>query len=299
MTLPGRLRTAWAEVRGWLRKYPFAPRYPRRDRHRVRTSDGVTLRVAHLAGPAGPPGRALPPGTTVRPRYVVVLVHGFANSSRHPRVHAFAHELARRVPVVVPDLRGHGGSDGETTLGLREPLDVAAAVQLAAVLHPDTPVVTVGTSLGGIAVLRHAGSIGGIAGTVAISAPAWWGVNDRPSSARLHEVLATLTGRLLLRTLFATRVPSRFDGVPDAGPVIGAIAPAFTLVVHDPDDAYFGPQHAVQLHQWAGEPKAMWLAPGIGHGIDVLTPAFAARLLDALDGLVSASPGVPVVPAGV
>jgi pimeloyl-ACP methyl ester carboxylesterase len=219
-----------------------------------------------------------------------VLVHGFANSSRHPRVHAFAHELARRVPVVVPDLRGHGASAGATTLGLREPLDVAAAVQLAASLAPGRPVVTVGTSLGGIAVLRHAGAIGGVAGTVGISTPAWWGAKDGPSSARLNDVLASPAGRAVLRALFATRVPARLDAVPDAADVIGAIAPAFTLLVHDPDDAYFGPHHAEQLLRWAADPKELWLEPGIGHGVDVLTPAFAGRLLDALDARLSAAP---------
>ena len=42
----------------------------------------------------------------------IVLAHGFVHSSRTPRIHAFAHLLARRAHVLVPDLRGHGSSGG-------------------------------------------------------------------------------------------------------------------------------------------------------------------------------------------
>ncbi len=60
---------------------------------------------------------------------------------------------------------------------------------------------------------------------------------------------------------------------------VAAIAPAFTIVVHDPDELYFGEEHARALYEWAGEPKELWLLPGAGHGGDLLTPALAERLL--------------------
>ncbi len=70
--------------------------------------------------------------------------------------------------------------------------------------------------------------------------------------------------------------------------VVSAIAPAFTLVVHDPDDHYFGEEHALAIHGWAREPKDLWLLPGTGHGTDLLTPELADRLLVYLrDRLVS------------
>src|SRR3954452_20411600 len=105
MTTPTRL------VTGYLRKYPFAPRYPSAHRLRLTTADGVRLAAAHLPGPSGAPA-------------TLVLLHGFVHSSRTPAIHAFARQLARHLNVVLPDLRGHGGSGGRSTLGTDEVHDV-------------------------------------------------------------------------------------------------------------------------------------------------------------------------------
>jgi pimeloyl-ACP methyl ester carboxylesterase len=222
----------------------------------------VPISAARLPGPAEAP-------------LTVVLVHGFLNSSRSPVVHAFARLLSERVHVVVPDLRGHGRSGGRATLGALEPLDVAAAVGAAV---PELPVVTVGTSLGGVAVLRHAGVIGGVAGTVAISSPAWYDPDGRSGARRLTRFVSSRAGRQVAARLLRTRV-GVLPPVADMADVVGAIAPAFTIVVHDPHELYFGDEHARAIYEWAREPKDLWLVPGAGHGGDVLTPALADRLL--------------------
>ncbi len=143
----------------YLRKYAFAPRYRPEEALSLVTADGLRLGGAQLAGP-------------VDAFATVVLVHGLVHSSRTPRIHAFAHLLAREVHVLVPELRGHGRSEGVCTLGREEPLDVEAAVAAARAAHPGAPVVTIGLSLGGAVVLLHAGTFGGIAGVVGISSPA-------------------------------------------------------------------------------------------------------------------------------
>jgi pimeloyl-ACP methyl ester carboxylesterase len=230
------------------------------------TADGLRLAGARLDGP--PDAFA-----------TVVLVHGLVHSSRTPGIYAFAHLLARSLHVLVPELRGHGASEGVCTLGRDEPLDVAAAVAAAS---PHLPVVTLGVSLGGAAVLLHAGTHGGVAGAVAVSSPAWWGAWDTPSTQRVRRYAMTPAGRVVLARVLRTRIAARCDGVPDARDVVGAISPAFTLIVHDPNDHYFGREHAETLYQWAGEPKALWLEDGRGHGTDLLTPDLAARLVDEL-----------------
>lgn len=248
-------------------KYFFAPRYLGEQRLDLLTEDGVRLSGARLQGPPEAPGS-------------VVLVHGFAHSSRTPRVHAFAHRLARRLHVVVPDLRGHGASGGASTLGTKEPLDVAAAVAAA---PSGLPVVTVGISLGGAAVLLHAGTRGGVSGVVAISAPAWSQAWDTPSTLRVRRAVSTRAGREFMARVLHTRVAPRCEAVPDSRDIVAGIAPAFTLVVHDPDDHYFDGEHAAALYRWANEPKEVWLLPGAGHGTDVLTPDFADRLAGELE----------------
>ena len=252
---------------GYVRRYAFAPRYGAEERLELVTADGVRLAGARIQGP--PDARA-----------AVVLVHGFVHSSRTPRIHSFARLLAHRVHVIVPELRGHGASGGVSTLGRDEPLDVAAAVAAA---PPGLPVVTVGLSLGGASVLLHAGLHRGVAGVVAVSSPAWSGAWDTPSTDRIRRCVSSRAGRVLLARLLHTRIADRCEAVPDSRDVVAAIAPAFTLVVHDPGDHYFGEEHARAIHQWANEPKDLWLMPGTGHGTDLLTPGFGRRLLEEIE----------------
>jgi pimeloyl-ACP methyl ester carboxylesterase len=236
------------------------------------TADGVAISAARLEGPADAP-------------VVIVLVHGFLNSSRSPLVHAFARMLAARVHVITPDLRGHGRSGGRVTLGALEPLDVDAAVGAARAAWPELPVVTVGTSLGGIAVLRHAGLMGGVAGTVAISSPAYYDPDTRDGARRLTRFVESRAGRQVAARFLRTRV-GVLPPVDDMAAVGAGIAPAFTIVVHDPDEEYFGEEHARAIYDAARDPKELWLRPGAGHGSDMLTPELADRLLAEVIGRV-------------
>ena len=271
-------------VAGYLRKYPLAPRYRRAERVPLVAADGTRLAAVRLTGPDDA-------------WCTIVLVHGFVNSSRTPAVHAFARTLADEVDVIVPDLRGHGRSRGACTFGRDEPLDVAAAVGAA---DPTKPVVTVGVSLGGAAVLLHAGSNpGAVAGVVAVSAPASWGGDGTGAGARrIERWVATPAGRLVLRTVLGTRLTPdcRSVDVPAAADLAASIAPAFTIVVADPEDWYFGPEHPERLHRWAREPKDLWWYPGGGHGTDLLTTAFAARLLAAVERRLARASSAPPGP---
>ncbi|HZD65969.1 MAG TPA: alpha/beta hydrolase [Acidimicrobiales bacterium] len=269
------------EAATWARKYLVPPRYRREERLRLVADDGTRLAAARLEGPPSTP-------------LTVVLLHGFSGSSRLPVMHAFARRLASEVNVVVPDLRGHGQSKGRCTLGRQEARDVAAAVAAA---PPGFPVVTVGVSLGAAAAILHAGTYGGVAGTVALSGPGWWGPFDREGAIRVEQMTARATGRALLAALLRTRVATGEQvatgdgGAIEAQDVVAAIAPAFMLMVHDPDDRYFGPEHPEHLYRCAQEPKDLWWVPGAGHGTDLLTPELADRLLPEVIGAVRSNAG--------
>lgn len=160
-------------------------------------------------------------------------------------------------------------------MGHLEPLDVAAAVDAA---PAGLPVVTMGVSLGGAAVLLHGGTIGGVAGVVAISAPAWSNSWDTRATERIRRHVSSRGGRLFLSSVLRTRVAADWKGVPESRDIAAAIAPAFTIVVHDPDDHYFGEEHARTVYEWLRPPKDLWLIPDSGHGTDLLTPELADRL---------------------
>lgn len=246
-----------------LGRFTLAPPYAREEALVLRTSDGVRLAGARVAGP--PDAYA-----------TVVLLHGLVHSSRNRRIQAFARRLAREVHVLVPDMRGHGRSEGVCTLGRDEPLDVAAAVAAA---PAGLPVVTAGVSLGGAATLIHAGTVGGVAGVVAISAPAWADHWDTRPTIRVRRYASSRTGRQFVARVLRTRLAPYSEWPLESEKVVAAIAPAFTLVIHDPADHYFGGEHARSLHDWAGEPKDLWMLPGTGHGTDLLDAALADRLL--------------------
>src|SRR5690606_18460967 len=86
---------------------------------------------------------------------VFVVAHGFTGDVDRPHLRRVARALTRHGAVLTFSFRGHGASGGRSTVGDREVLDLAAAVGRARELG-HTRVVTVGFSMGGSVVLRHA-----------------------------------------------------------------------------------------------------------------------------------------------
>lgn len=236
--------------------------------HRVRTADGVRLRLVEL-----------PRETDLG----VVLVPGFSCSWDKPFVRRVAHWLADHAGVVCVDLRGHGGSAGRSTLGDAEVLDVDAAV--ASARRRYRRVVTVGFSMGGGAALRHAALLGartchGVDAVVSVSAASrWWRTETRPMR-RLHVLAGTAAGRLATRAVWRTRVDPAAAADPPTDPVrlVGRIAPTPLLVVHGARDPYLTTDNAQALYDAAGEPRELWILPAYGHAELAVDAALAARI---------------------
>jgi len=215
----------------------------------------------------------------------VVLAHGFSGSLRKPALQRIACRLSAYGTVLAYDARGHGGSSGVSTLGDREVLDVDAAVRHAREAGARS-VVSVGFSMGGSTVLRQA-ALGQPRpdAVVSVSAPSRWFVRDTVPMRRLHRVVETRTGRVFARGVMRTRISAvAWDPVP-ASPreVVGRIAPLPLLLVHGDRDAYFAKEHAVALHEAAGEPAELWLEPGFGHA----EAAISADLVDRIGAHLS------------
>ncbi|MDT4915207.1 MAG: hypothetical protein QOC66_4335 [Pseudonocardiales bacterium] len=235
------------------------------ERVSLRTSDGVTLAAEHWPG--------------ADRRIGLVVAHGFTGSSRNVHVRRICrHLVSRGFGVLAPDFRGHGRSGGLGTAGADEIHDVAAAVAwLRAAGY--SFVAVLGWSMGGTAVLRHAGLGGDAEAVVSVSAPGhWWERGTRPMRL-VHWMVETQSGRTATRYLRRTRIsPTLWRPEPEAPvDVVGAIAPRPLLIVHGAADGYF-PLHHVDALAAAAPDADVWIEPDMGHA-EVAT---TAELLDRI-----------------
>jgi pimeloyl-ACP methyl ester carboxylesterase len=210
----------------------------------------------------------------------LVFCHGFTGWHRKGRLVRFQEELARWFAVYAFDLRGHGRSGGTSAFGALEHLDVEAVVARARADRFDR-VVSVGGSMGGIAVIRHAALIGGVEAVVCISTPARWIGHQSDAVRKMLWLTATRGGERVLRA-WGTRITRDWRRIEDPADVVERISPTPLIVVHGRDDHFFDEEEAWLLYRRANEPKRLLLSSRFGHAEDGYTPRFARRLATIL-----------------
>ncbi|MFF4214348.1 alpha/beta hydrolase [Streptomyces sp. NPDC001796] len=246
----------------------------------LRTLDGVAIDAAYDPGSVVYDTGRPPSGHL--DDLAIVVAHGFTGDLERPHVRRVAGVLRQYGAVVTFSFRGHGASGGRSTVGDREVHDLAAAVRWARELG-HTRVATVGFSMGGSVVLRHAAAHEAGAGTdavVSVSAPARWYYRGTAPMRRLHWLVTRPEGRLLGRYGLRTRIHHRdWDPVPDS-PVesVPLIAPTPLLIVHGDQDGYFPLDHPRMLAEAAPDHAELWLEPGMGHAENASDDALLARI---------------------
>ncbi|MEU7061094.1 alpha/beta fold hydrolase [Streptomyces sp. NPDC046197] len=259
----------------------------------LRTSDGVRIDAAYEPGAvvhdAPADARPAPDGDLV-----FVIAHGFTGDLDKPHVRRVAEAFAQYGAVVTFSFRGHGASGGRSTVGDREVFDLAAAVAWARGFG-HARAATVGFSMGGSVVLRHAALHGRPGGpeqegrteahtdaVVSVSAPARWYYRGTAPMRRLHWLVTRPEGRLVGRYGLRTRIHHRdWDPVP-LSPVeaVPRIAPTPLLIVHGDRDGYFPVDHPRMLASAAGDHGELWLEPGMGHAEHAAADALLHRIAD-------------------
>ncbi|MER5216130.1 alpha/beta fold hydrolase [Streptomyces sp. NPDC002838] len=255
----------------------------------LHTTDGVTIDSVY--DPGGVVYDASPPPAG---DLVFVIAHGFTGEVDRPHVRRVVRAFTQYGAVVSFSFRGHGASGGRSTVGDREVLDLAAAVQWAR-SHGHARVVTVGFSMGGSVVLRHAALYGARHGgrtearaeahtdaVVSVSAPARWYYRGTAPMRRLHWLVTRPEGRLVGRYGFRTRIHHREWNPVPLSPVeaVPRIAPTPLLIVHGELDGYFPVDHPRMLAAAAGDHGELWLEPGMGHAEHAADDGLLGRIGD-------------------
>ncbi|MFD9542690.1 alpha/beta hydrolase [Streptomyces sp. NPDC060022] len=273
------------------------------------TGDGVRIEAVYT--PCTPGSGAGVDGGSAGT--AIVVAHGFTGSVGRPAVRRAAEVFSQRAAVITFSFRGHGRSGGRSTVGDREVLDLAAAVAWARSLG-HRRIVTVGFSMGGSVVLRHAAlytaqdvpdsvATGSTAGAervdrragahagrteahsdvvVSVSAPARWYYRGTAPMRRLHWVVTRPAGRFVGRYGFRTRIDREdWDPVP-LSPVeaVPLIAPAPLLIVHGDQDPYFPLDHPRMLAEAARGTAELWLERGMGHAENAADESLLTRIAD-------------------
>ena len=233
------------------------------------TEDGVLIDAVHLPGPlrpeTGEPSPRRPPAD--RRDLAIVIAHGFTMSWQRPMIWKLVQRFNQHAGVVTFDFRGHGRSGGLSTLGDKEIDDVDVAVRYARELGYQR-VATVGFSMGGSVVLRHAALRGGVDAVISVRGPGRWFYRGTLAMRRVHLAAEHRLGRAFTKRVLNTRISP--DGWPTPDPMPPAeaasrISPTPVLIVHGDQDIYFPPDHGQQLYDAAKEPKELWMLPGFGH----------------------------------
>lgn len=214
-----------------------------------------------------------------RTRGAVVVVHGFGATSDEPRVAELADAVhGAGFDVLVYDSRGHGGSGGEATLGDREQLDVAAAID--AVSDVDGSVFIVGASAGAIGALRYAAATTHpIAGVVTVSCPARWRLPLNVRGVGSALLTQTPIGRAFAARLMHVRIARGFARPAPPVELVPEVSAPLALV-HGLADPFIAPSDAEELYAAANEPRRIEMVVGMGHAFE---PPAVQPVLDALE----------------
>lgn len=216
----------------------------------LRTADGTGL-TGDVYHPAG------------APRGGVVLAHGFSAHRRLDVVIQQARALADAGFVVLAyDGRGHGTSDGECTLGRLEVHDVGAAV--AHLRSGIDRIVTVGGSMGALAVLSHATADRALAGIVLVSIASSWRSVFTPRGFAAAMFTRTPAGRAYMRRVTGTRVSPHWESTGATTAQVKRVGVP-VAVVHGRRDAMIRCLGAVEVFDAASEPRRIELVDDMGH----------------------------------
>jgi len=206
----------------------------------------------------------------------LLLLHGFTGAGSDWRYVFDLDALAREFQLIIPDLRGHGGSTNPSgTLTIRQcALDVLALMDQLGIEQP----LAIGFSLGGNTLL-HLATLRPqrVRRMVLVAATPYYPAQARRLMAAMTEETrspaewADMRGRHIhgdaqIRDLWriGRGFADSYDDMNFTGPLLSTIL-APTLVVNGDHDPLYPPGLSLELFQSIPDAR-LWIIPNGGHG---------------------------------
>lgn len=203
----------------------------------------------------------------------VVIVHGFGASQIHSDVMRVIADLQDDDhPVLSFDARGHGRSEGHSTLGELERHDVAAAV--AEARERAGRVIGVGTSMGAISLLAAAAAGEGPDGLISVSCPAHLRIPRTWKGLLATGLTSTGVGRAAARRFLGVRISPHLPVLHAPKDAVQSVRVPM-VIIHGDRDRIIPASEANTLAAHAPAPSRLHVVSGMGH-------AFCPRSVTAI-----------------
>ncbi|QRO01267.1 alpha/beta fold hydrolase [Archangium violaceum] len=206
----------------------------------------------------------------------LLLLHGFTGAGSDWRYVFDLDALAREFQLIIPDLRGHGGSTNPSgTLTMRQcALDVLALLDQLGIEQP----LAIGLSFGGNTLL-HLATLRPqrVRRMVIVAATPYYPTQARKLMAAMTEETrspaewAEMRGRHVhgdeqIRALWriGRGFADSYDDMNFTGPLLSTIV-APTLVVNGDHDPLYPPELSLELFRSIPDAR-LWIVPNAGHG---------------------------------
>lgn len=219
----------------------------------IQSHDGMTLKGYHVKSP-------IPTGKTA------ILVHGYSGHAR--TMHRFAQFYYESLGynVLLPDLRGHGLSDGNYIgFGWHDRKDLLGWIDFLIKENPAESIVLHGVSMGGAAVLMASGEQLPPNVEAVISDSAYTSAKDQ-IAYQMWDAFRLPAFPLLHMTSLITKIRAGFylGEASSVTQVQNAQVPI--LLIHGENDSFVPTKMAYQLYPAINSEKELFIVEGAEHG---------------------------------
>jgi hemolysin activation/secretion protein/fermentation-respiration switch protein FrsA (DUF1100 family) len=215
----------------------------------------------------------------------LIYCHRLLSSKDSFDLNGFGNVLLRKFDVITFDFRGHGKSEGYSTCGGDEVLDLLAAVQYARQVGYRR-IAVLGVGMGGTVAIREAALFRNVDAVAVVSPlgqptrfePWSWGMTSK-ISAKVDYV------KIPVRVFHGTRIGGRYlTGSPIH--LVDRVSPIPLLVVHGDDGKYLNFRQTKSLYEKAKEPKRFLVLPKSEYSDGLLNKKSAETIADWLEGIL-------------